>query len=89
LTTGNGGPGTALFTVNVAVLEHVESFKFLGVHITKDLSWSKHINTVMKRAQQLLFPLRRLKRFGMGPQSLKILQLHCGEHLDWLHHHLV
>ena len=25
----------------------------------------------MKRAQQHLFPLRRLKRFGMGPQILK------------------
>jgi hypothetical protein len=25
----------------------------------------------MKRAQQNLFPLRRLKRIGMGPQILK------------------
>ena len=45
----------------------VESFQFLGVHITNDLSWSKHTKTVMKRARQNLFPLRRLKRFGMGP----------------------
>jgi hypothetical protein len=48
----------------------VESLKFLGVHITKDLSWFKHTNTVMKRAPHL-FPLRRLKRFGMGPLILK------------------
>jgi hypothetical protein len=53
------------------VVETVESFKFLGVHITKDLSWRKHTNTVMKRAQQRLFPLMRLKRFSMGPQILK------------------
>jgi hypothetical protein len=32
---------------------------------------SKHTKTVVKRAQQRLFPLRRLKRFGMGPQILK------------------
>ena len=29
-----------------------------------------HPKTVMKRARQNLFPLRRLKRFGMGPQIL-------------------
>jgi hypothetical protein len=27
----------------------------------------------MKRARQRLFPFRRLKRFGMGPQILKML----------------
>ena len=54
--------------IDVAVVEQVESFKFLGVHITNKLTWSKHTNTVMKRAQQNLFPLRTLKRFGMGPQ---------------------
>ena len=57
--------------INGAVVEQVESFKFLGVHITNKLSWSKHTNTVVKRAQQNLFPLRRLKRFGMSPQILK------------------
>ena len=35
------------------------------------LSWSKHTKTVVKRAQESLFPLRRLKSFGMGPQILK------------------
>ncbi|KAM9504353.1 uncharacterized protein ACWYII_001160 isoform 1-T3 [Salvelinus alpinus] len=54
-----------------AVVEQVESFKFLGVHITNKLSWSKHTKTVVKRARQNLFPLRRLKRFSMGPQILK------------------
>uniref|UniRef100_A0A4W5LAU3 Reverse transcriptase domain-containing protein n=1 Tax=Hucho hucho TaxID=62062 RepID=A0A4W5LAU3_9TELE len=50
--------------------EQVESFKFLGVHITNKLTWSKHTKSVMKRARQNLFPLRRLERFGMGPQIL-------------------
>ena len=52
-------------------MEQVESFKFLGVHITSELSWSKHTKTVVKRAQQNIFPVRRLKRFGMGPLILK------------------
>ena len=29
--------------IDGAVVEQVESFKFLGVHITNKLSWSKHI----------------------------------------------
>ncbi|XP_064856318.1 uncharacterized protein LOC135559668 [Oncorhynchus nerka] len=53
-----------------AVVEQVESFKLLGVHITNKLTESKHTKTVMKMARQNLFPLRRLKRFGMGPQIL-------------------
>jgi hypothetical protein len=52
-------------------LERVESLKFLGVHITNKLSWSKHTKTVVKSARQHLFPLRRLKRFGMCPHILK------------------
>jgi hypothetical protein len=57
--------------IDRAVVEQVASFKFLSVHITNELTWSKHTKTVVKRARQNLFPLRRLKRFGMGPQILK------------------
>ena len=49
-----------------AVVEQVASFKFLCVHIMLVLSCYTHTNTVVKRARQRLFPLRRLKRFGMG-----------------------
>ena len=52
-------------------MERVEIFKFLGVHITFKLTWSKHTKTVVKRARQNLFRLSRLKRIGMGPQILK------------------
>ena len=61
----------APINIHGAVMERVESFKFLGVHITNELSWSKHTKTVVKRARQNLFPLGRLKRFGKGPQILK------------------
>ena len=43
-----------------------------GVHITNKLSRSKHTKTIVKRTRQHLFPLRRLKRFGMGHQILKM-----------------
>jgi hypothetical protein len=57
--------------IDGAAVEQVESFKFLGVHITNKLTWSKHTKTAVKRARQNLFPLKRLKIFGMGPQILK------------------
>ena len=31
-----------LILIDRAVVEQVESFKFLGVHITNKLTWSKH-----------------------------------------------
>ena len=36
--------------IDRAVVEQVESFKFLGVHITNKLKWSKLTKTVVKRA---------------------------------------
>ena len=57
--------------IDGAEVEWVECFKFLGVRINKDLSWSKHTNTVVKKARQQLFPLRRLKGFAMGSQILE------------------
>ena len=63
----------ATILIDRAVVKHVESFKFLGIHITKDLTWSTHICRVVKKAWQHFFPLRRLKIFGMGPCILKKL----------------
>jgi hypothetical protein len=48
----------------------VESFKFLGVHITDKLKWSTHTDSVRKKAQQRLFNLRRLKKFVLSPKTL-------------------
>ena len=57
--------------IDGAVVEQVESFKFLGVHIINKLEWSEHTKTVVKRARQSLFTLSKLKIFGMGPEILK------------------
>ncbi len=49
----------------------VNGFKFLGVHITEDLTWSTHTDAVLKKAHQRLFFLRRLRKFGMSPSILR------------------
>jgi len=40
-------------------LKDVTSFKHLGVQISKDLSWSKHINAIVNKANQVLGLIRR------------------------------
>ena len=51
-------------------VEKVESCKFLGVHITDKLKWSTYTDSVGKKAQQRIFNLRRLKKFGLSPKTL-------------------
>ena len=46
----------ASILIDGAVVEHVESFKFLGVHITNKLTWSKHTKKVVRRAQKIYSP---------------------------------
>ena len=48
--------------IDRTIVEKVESFKFLGVHITDKLKWSTHTDSVVKKAQRRLFNLRRLKK---------------------------
>ena len=53
------------------VLEQVTSYKYLGVHITANLSWQMHVNYIVNNANRMLGYLRR--NFSMAPSSLKLL----------------
>ncbi len=55
-------------TIDKTPVERVNSFKFLGVHITEDLTWSAHTDAVLKKAHQRLFFLRRLRK-SRNPES--------------------
>ncbi len=48
----------------------VSSTKFLGVHITEDLTWTTNTKSISKKAQQRLHFLRRLKRASLPPPIL-------------------
>lgn len=52
-------------------LESVSSYKYLGVHITNDLSWKKHIDFITNKANRMLGYLRR--NFHSAPSSIKLL----------------
>ncbi|KAK3521381.1 hypothetical protein QTP70_004129 [Hemibagrus guttatus] len=57
--------------INKSPVERVDSFRYLGVHITQDLSWSCDINTVVKKAWQRLYHLRRLRDFRLPSKVLR------------------
>ena len=65
----NGGTHTPIH-INGTEVERVTSFKFLGVHISEDLSWTLNTSTLVKKAHQRLFFLRRLKKAQLSPQIL-------------------
>ncbi len=47
-------------------VERVSSFKYLGVHISEDLTWTLNTTQLVKKAQQRLY----FPRFGMPPKIL-------------------
>ena len=58
-------------TINNTAVQRVDNFKYWGVNIHKDLTWASHTTTVVKKAQQRLHDLRRLKKLGLRPQILR------------------
>eukprot|EP00061_Rhincodon_typus_P008469 g31097.t1 len=56
--------------INGAEVERIKSIKFLGVTITDNLPWTSHVDATVKKAQQFLFFLRRLRKFSMSIRTL-------------------
>ncbi|KAI5089395.1 gastrula zinc finger protein XlCGF28.1-like [Silurus meridionalis] len=52
-------------------VERVDSFRYLGVHITQDLSWICHTSTLVKKERQRLYHPRGLRDFKLPSQVLK------------------
>uniref|UniRef100_A0AAZ1XIU5 Alkylated DNA repair protein AlkB homologue 8 N-terminal domain-containing protein n=1 Tax=Oreochromis aureus TaxID=47969 RepID=A0AAZ1XIU5_OREAU len=51
-------------------VEHVSSFKFLGVHISEDLIWMNNCSKLVKKAHQRLFFLRTLRKNHLSSDIL-------------------
>lgn len=62
-------PQQPLFIRELEV-ERVSSLKYLGVHISEDLTWTLNSTQLVKKVQQRLYFLRRLRKFGMLPKIL-------------------
>ncbi|XP_036004679.1 small integral membrane protein 8 isoform X2 [Fundulus heteroclitus] len=53
-----------LFIKPAEVVECVDSIRFLSIRISSDLSWTASTSHLVKKAQQWLFFLRKLKRIN-------------------------
>lgn len=59
------------YFLNNHPLDAVTSYKYLGIHITADLTWTAHISYVTNNANRMLGYIRR--NFSKAPSSLKLL----------------
>ncbi|KAK1803275.1 hypothetical protein P4O66_004061 [Electrophorus voltai] len=57
--------------ISGTTVERVDSFRYLGVHNSQDLSWSLHTNSLAKKARQHLYHLRRLRDFRLPSKVLR------------------
>ncbi|KAK1792044.1 hypothetical protein P4O66_001826 [Electrophorus voltai] len=57
--------------ISGTTVERVDSFRYLGVHISQDLSWSRHTNSLAKKARQRLYHLRCLRDFRLPSKVLR------------------
>ncbi len=63
-------PYTPLMVSGTPV-ERVGSFKYLGVNISEDLTWTAHIQTQVKKARQRPYQLRQVRKSRVSPAILK------------------
>ncbi|KAK1802114.1 hypothetical protein P4O66_004460 [Electrophorus voltai] len=57
--------------INGTTVERVDSFRYLGIHISQDLSWSRHTNCLAKKARQRLYHLRCLRDFRLPSKPIE------------------
>lgn len=58
--------------IDGATVERVSSTKFLGVHISEDLSWNTSNASLAKKVQQCLYLLRKFKGASAPPPIMTI-----------------
>ncbi|KAL6457442.1 hypothetical protein MHYP_G00344050 [Metynnis hypsauchen] len=53
-----------------SAVEVVSSYRYLGVHLSNNLTWSNNTSSLIRKAHQRLYFLRRLRRAGLGSSVL-------------------
>ncbi|KAI4899536.1 hypothetical protein NFI96_002056 [Prochilodus magdalenae] len=56
--------------VGGSAVEVVSSYRYLGVHLSNNLTWSNKTSSLVRKAHQRLYFLRRLRRAGLGSSVL-------------------
>ena len=59
-------------TIDGEVVDRVDVFKYLGIHIDSKLCFTDHVSVTHKKAQSRLHLLRKLRWFGVSSKNLKL-----------------
>ena len=62
--------GIQSVTIGEQVLERVEHAKMLGVTISNNLTWSKHVDNIFSKAGKRVYMLYQLKRADISQNDL-------------------
>ena len=62
--------GIQSVTIGEQVLERLEHAKMLGVTISNNLTWSKHVDNIVSKAGKRVYMLYQLKRAGISQNDL-------------------
>ena len=57
------------------VVERVEYVKLLGVTLSNDLTWNRHVDTMVQKASKRRFMLYQLKRAGIRQADMVTIYL--------------
>ena len=64
---------TSKLHLNNVLLENVKEYKYLGIWLTTDLCWGKHINSICSKAKKKVGALyRQLYKYALTETMLKI-----------------
>ena len=72
------------FHINGMAVERVSSYKFLGTHISADMSWTTNTSSLVRKAHQRLFFLRTLRKNQLSSAIMELLLLRNRKHPDQL-----
>ena len=57
-------------SIGAQAVESVESFKLLGVHFSRNLTWSVHCDKIIKKANKRLYIINQLRKAGYSTKEL-------------------
>ena len=56
--------------INNEMVEVTQAYRYLGITLDNKLSWNEHVNSVVKKANQRLYFLRKLRSFEVDPNIM-------------------
>ena len=60
-------------TIDGNEIDYVQHAKLLGVTISSDLTWNKHVENIVAKAGKRVYMLYQLKRAGIGQHDLETI----------------